>query len=52
MGDILIPVLADSVLSADYMCAYTLGLCDSPVYTPFYAQDYADAMLATKPSLI
>jgi len=52
MADILIPVLADSFLSADYMCAYMLGLCSSPVYTPYYAQDYVDSILPTKPALI
>ena len=52
MGDVIVPVLADSVLSADYMCAYTLELCASPTYTQFFAKDYATDLLATKPALI
>lgn len=37
MGDILLPVLADSILSSDYMCAYFLELCDTPTYTKYFA---------------
>jgi hypothetical protein len=50
MGDILIPVLADSILSTDYMCAYFLELCDTPTFTKYFAADYATALLATKPA--
>jgi hypothetical protein len=33
MAPIIINVLADSYLQADYMCAGLLGICESPVYT-------------------
>ena len=49
MGDILVPVLADSLLSADYMCAYFLEICATRTYTKFFAADYATEILSTKP---
>jgi len=52
MGDILLPVLAESFLSADYFCAEVLSLCSFPTYTKFYAKDYVSAMTATKPDMI
>lgn len=32
MGDILVPALANSLLSAEYMCSEILGECTSPTY--------------------
>jgi hypothetical protein len=52
MAPIIIHVLSNSFLSADYMCAEILKTCANPVYIKEYAKDYADAMIAGKPDLI
>jgi Calcineurin-like phosphoesterase len=52
MAPIIIHVIANSFLAADYMCAEILGACSTPVYTKEYAADYAAAMIAGKPDLV
>lgn len=52
MAPIIIHVLANSYLEADYMCAGLLEVCSSPVYIKEYASDYKAQLLATKPDLI
>lgn len=51
MGDIIVPVLAESIFSPDYFCGEFLGYCSSNYYV-FYAEDWVDKLLATKPASI
>lgn len=38
MGDIILPVLAESILSPDYFCSEFLGVCSNSSYYVFYAE--------------
>lgn len=49
MGDILLPVLADTVLGSDFFCAQVLGVCDSPHYQFLPSEDYVKKILNKKP---
>jgi hypothetical protein len=49
MGDIIVPVLADSVFSPDYFCGEFLGYCSSSNWYVFYSEDWVDELLKSKP---
>ena len=51
MGDIIVPVLSESILSPDYFCGEFLGYC-TPSNHVFYSEDWVDQLLATKPAEI
>lgn len=50
MGDILVPVVAESILSADYLCSYALQVCDRPRYEDLPSSDYVERLLKSKPA--
>jgi hypothetical protein len=52
MGDIILPVLAESLLSPDYFCSEFLGVCSNSSYYVFYAEQFVDDLLKTKPAEI
>ena len=52
MGNILLPVVADTVLGADFFCAEFLGVCDSPHYTYFPSDDFVKEILSKKPKTL
>lgn len=52
MGDIIVPVLAESVFSPDYFCGEFLGYCTDVNYYVFYAEDWVEQLLTTKPAII
>ncbi len=49
MGDIIVEVLTQSVFSPDYFCGEFLGYCTNDNYYVFYAEDWVDQLLKTKP---
>jgi len=51
MGDIILPVLAESVFSPDYFCGELLGYCSDSYYV-FYAEDWVNQLLKTKPAYL
>ena len=50
MGDILVPVLTQSIFHPDYFCSYTLRLCDTPKFDEFYADPFVQRVLSSKPA--
>jgi len=52
MGDVLVPVLEQSLLDPDYFCSEFLGQCSSKNYYFFEAEGYVDTILKTKPANI
>lgn len=52
MTKVILPVLSDSVLGADVVCAQTLEVCSSPKYEKLYLKDFVDRVLSEKPSHI
>ena len=48
MGDIILPVLSESLLDPEFFCTEFLGYCSTSYYM-FYAEDYVEKLLATKP---
>lgn len=52
MGNIVVPVFADSIFSSDFVCAYTLKVCDSPTYTTYDVKDYVKRVIDGKPDVI
>jgi sphingomyelin phosphodiesterase len=52
MGDIIIPVLSQSIFSPDYFCGEFLGYCTDENYYVFYAEDWVNQLLKTKPAAI
>jgi hypothetical protein len=49
MGDIIIPVLADFLLSPDYMCNRALQVCNDVTFEVLDEKEYVDRVLSTKP---
>ena len=52
MGDVLLPVVAHSILSADYVCHKLFGFCPSPDYVEHPASVDVARILAGKPDSI
>lgn len=52
MGTSAIPVFAQSVVSADYLCSVVLNVCEKPSFTVYKAEDYVDRLLNQKPEVI
>ena len=52
MGDIIIPVLSQSIFSPDYFCGEFLGYCSTPSFYTFYAEEWVDKLLLTKPEFL
>lgn len=52
MGDILLPVVADTVLGSDFFCSQVLGVCDSPHYQYFPSEDFVKSILNRKPKAL
>ena len=52
MGDVILNVLADKILSKDRICNQALGWCSKPTYYHHSVEDYAAALLADKPEYI
>lgn len=52
MGEIIVPVLAESIFSPDYFCGEFLGYCSTSNYYVFYSEDWVDQLLQTKPEQI
>lgn len=52
MSDVIVPVIAESILDPDYFCSAFLGYCESENYYFFEAEGYVDSLLKTKPSNI
>ena len=49
MGDVIIEALADSVFTPAYFCGDFLGYCSDSYYA-FYAEDWVNQLIATKPN--
>lgn len=52
MGDLIVPILAESVLSPDYFCSEFLGHCSNKNFYLFDAELYVDDILKSKPNII
>jgi len=52
MAPIIIEVVANSYLEANYFCVEILEACDHPTFTKYYADDYIQELLAQKPDYI
>jgi sphingomyelin phosphodiesterase len=48
MGDIIVPVLANFLLSPDYVCSRILSMCD-PIFKELDQNDFVKRVLADKP---
>ena len=51
MGDVIVPVLANFLLSPDYVCSRILTMCD-PVYKELSQDDFVTRVLSDKPNHI
>jgi hypothetical protein len=51
MGDVIVPVISNSLLKPDYFCSEFAGMCDTPYYM-FFAEQWVEDLLKTKPSQI
>lgn len=49
MGDIIVPVLAESILSADYLCSYAFKVCEKPKFIELPSSDFVNRLLDSKP---
>lgn len=49
MGDVIIPVIENSLLDPDYFCSEFVGQCDTKYYI-FYAEQWVEDLLKTKPA--
>lgn len=52
MGDVLVPVVADTILGADFFCAKFLGVCDTPNYEYLPSEDFVKGILSRKPKTL
>ncbi len=52
MGDIIIPVLTNFLLSADYMCNRVLSVCNDIEFTVLDENDFINRVLSDKPENI
>ena len=52
MGDIMIPMLTNLILSPTYACGKGLNLCTDVKYVELKASDYVARVLSTKPDFL
>jgi len=52
MGDIIVPVLADFLLSPEYMCNRVLDACNDVEFVVLENKDFVDRVLSDKPEFL